>query len=170
MALEDIRDAAARHLMTEIRECTLYPQVTPIAVFLRHSYNQLFDLLRSPGPVGTGCNLPSYLRAISLRCQFNNVANRSHIRKQPSPEQHGFTGQAATLIVRKAEAPVAEPSAELTVLLAKIVVGILLLLVHPARQRNNPKAERVQRDRHRFQQATIPLRRQRRMHRPSWFQ
>jgi hypothetical protein len=54
-----------RHLMTEVREGSLYPEVAPIAVFLCHSYDQIFDLLPGPGPAGRPRRpLPSYLPAM----------------------------------------------------------------------------------------------------------
>jgi hypothetical protein len=59
-------------------------------------------------------------------------------------------GQAAALVVRKPKAAAAELNSKDAVLFAKVFDRMLLLLIHPSGDRNEKKAERVQRLCHGF--------------------
>src|SRR6266567_2465039 len=76
--------------------------------------------------------------------------NGGHLRQQPSSEQFCLCCQAAALVVGEAKAAVAELSPKHAVLFAQVLDSMLLMLIHPARDRYQHKAKRVQRLRHRF--------------------
>jgi len=44
VTLQNVRNRSARQLMTQIRECTLDSNLTPIPVFLCHAHNQGFNI------------------------------------------------------------------------------------------------------------------------------
>jgi hypothetical protein len=66
--------------------------------------------------------------------------NRGYLRQQPSSEQFPLCCQATALIVSEAKAAVVEPSPKHPVLFAQILDGVLLMLIHPAGDRYQQKA------------------------------
>jgi hypothetical protein len=72
-------------------------------------------------------------------------------------EQPGFRCQGGALLVSKAQPPVSELNTHNPVLFAQILDGMLLLLIHPASQRNEQKAKWAQRLWHRFSRLPSPV-------------
>src|SRR5215470_863028 len=96
-----------------------------------------------PGP---RLALPSYFRAISLRCQASRVPGVTIVAicDSASAESFGSRREPATLVIRETKSATAELLAQHPILLAQIVNCLLLLLIHPARDGNYHEPERVE--------------------------
>jgi hypothetical protein len=113
MLFEDARDCPARQMMAKIRKCSLYPQITPIAVFYRHSNNQRLDFLCGARAAGSSARA-----AVVLACNESPVPieqrlwgdNRCYICEQLSSKNLSLDRQTATLFVSKPEPSVAQLS------------------------------------------------------------
>src|SRR6516225_3901863 len=125
-----------------------YPQ-SRFSFAIRTTKDSIVAAVRGrPGP---RCAVPSYFSAISLRCHFRSVsgvtipATSLRIRRH---SRFALRGQAPTLIVGEAKAPVAQLLPEHAILLAQVVDCELLLLVHPSGHSDQQKPERVENSRH----------------------
>jgi len=104
--------------------------------------------------------LPSYLFAISFRCQPSRCLGRHdgcHFCQHLSSEQAGFDCQAAALIVCETKPSSAKLMTKDSAFFLQILDSVLLLLIDPASDREQQKAERIQCFRYRFSSLTSPL-------------
>jgi hypothetical protein len=77
-----------------------------------------------------------------------------HFGQHLCSEQPGLYCQTAALIIGEAKPSAAKLSTKDSVFLPQILDCVLLLLIHPAGNREEQKAERIQCSRHRFSSLT----------------
>src|ERR1019366_4599376 len=124
----------------------------------RHTDDQLFDLFPCRRPTGatprtTVIFIGDQFPVPGEQCLWR--PDGCHFRQHLSSEQPGLDCQTAALVVSEAKPPAAELNTKDSVFLAQILDRVLLLLIHPACNCKEQKAERIQCLRHRFSSLTF---------------
>src|SRR4029434_7744415 len=74
MLLQYIGNGATSQVVTEIRDVSENPAISPITIVLSHADYKVLDFIGGAGRPGPRLALPSYFSAMSLRCQASNVS------------------------------------------------------------------------------------------------
>ena len=136
--------------MSELFQFALNAAVAPAVVFTSHADNQVADGLSQarpahpPGHVGP---LPGDQTAVPAHQRIGGDERGDRVER-PSPEALGLRRQATTLIVSQPELPATKLLFEDPVLLDQVADHVLLVPVHPARNRQQEQLERESRGRH----------------------
>ena len=137
--------------VAEVTKCSPDSFITPGAVFRCHTDNQRLEFLLGIRSTGTAARTA----IVPFGDQFPVPSQQSigrddgrDIRQHFSGDQAGFGCQTAPLFIREPKPTGSEVSTENPVLLPQVRNRVLLLLIHPARDCNEQKAEWIQRLRH----------------------
>ena len=147
MPFQDAGDRVVGQKVTQIGKRSLNPPVTPGSILFGHPDNQVCDFLgRSPSSSGS-----KRTAIIFLREQFSVPRQQSfwsedvrHLFQQLPTKPFRLRGQSAALVVAESHAPITSVFSKNTILLDEIVDDMLLMLVHPAGDRDHNKRKRVE--------------------------
>ena len=136
--------------MPELFQFALNAAVAPAVVLTSHADNQVADCLpqarpaHPPGHVGP---LPGDQTAMPAHQRIGGDERGDSVER-PSPEELGLRRQATTLIVSQPELPATKLLFEDPVLLDQVGDNVLLMPMHPARNRQQEQLERERSGRH----------------------
>ena len=136
--------------MPELSQFALNAAVAPAVVLTSHPDNQVADGLpqarpaHPPGHVGP---LPGDQTAMPAHQRIGGDERGDGVER-PSPEEPGLRRQSTTLIVSQPELPATKLLFEDPVLLDQVGDNVLLMPMHPARNRQQEQLERESSGRH----------------------
>ena len=136
--------------MPELFQFALNAAVAPAVILTSHADNQGADGLpqaRPAHPPGHVSPLPGDQTAVPAHQRIGGDERGDRIER-PSPEARGLRCQSTTLIVSQLELPATTLLFEDPVLLDQVGDHVLLVPVHPARNRQQEQLERESRGRH----------------------
>jgi hypothetical protein len=129
------------------RSGTLDSTVAPVAVLLRKTNDQGFDLSSLSWPPGPAVSAPVVLLGDEppVPCQQGCGGHKScHLGQNSPPQALRLGRQPTTLVVSQPQPPIAKLFARDAVLLAQIIDGLQVMLVHPASEGDHQESKRVQ--------------------------
>jgi hypothetical protein len=146
MLFKNVGNRAARDLVAQISQGSLYSPVAPIAVFSRHADGQLLDLVLHPGT--SWATLPA---AIIFPGDELAVPGQERLRRDDSgqfmkyapAELPGLDGQSTALVIIQARPLSSELLPQHTVLFLEVVDDILLRLAQAAGERDQQQPKRI---------------------------
>src|SRR5262249_16828725 len=152
MLLQNVGHRLECEQVTEIGQCPLNSAIAPAAILLRHARHQLRNLANCPGSPWTAVSAA----VIFLSNQFSMPSQKrlwSHdggeLVEELSADLLRFRCQSATLIIVETHAAVADLLSKDPILLDQILDELLLMLVHPAGQRDNDERKWIKERAHR---------------------
>src|SRR5262249_21128940 len=142
MLFQNIGDRVVRQQMTEIGQCSLNPTVAPARVLLSHPNHQVRDFFRR----STSSWFSKWAAIVLLSDEFPVPRhqgfwshNRRHLRQQLAAEFFRLRRQSAALFVGESHSFATDLLTKNAILLEQIFDDMLLMPIHPARDRHDNK-------------------------------
>src|SRR6267143_4778563 len=149
---QDVCDRIVRQKMPQIGQRALEAAVTPGSILLSHLHNQSGHFPPGFQPSHGSKRAP----IVFLSNQFSMPSQQSlgsddgrHPRQKPSTKFLRLRRQSTALVIGKCHAPITVLFSKNPIFLDEIFDHMLLMLVHPATDRDDKKRKRVQGHAHR---------------------
>src|SRR4030095_1445542 len=126
MLLQYIGNRATTQVVTEIRNGTENPAISPVTIVLSHADDEVLDIIGSPRPSGSALGTAIIFLGNEFPMPGQQCVRRHKVGNviQYSPaDKFGFGCQAATLVIGKSQSPSTELLSEDPVLFASVFDG-----------------------------------------------
>src|SRR5215470_8935482 len=146
MPFQNVPDCVVCQVVAQVDQCSLYPSISPGAIFLSHADSQSVDFLISWRPAWASTRTLRVLNnEFSVpRQQSLRLGDRCHLPQGLAAKLFSFGRQSPSLVIVEPEAFITHLFSKDTILLDQICNDLLLVLAHPAGNRRYEKRKWVQ--------------------------